>query len=124
MPTLAGFPLTTISQNCLRFAFTPRIEVTKVPPTLAEYLPFHLPCVAASRAPAALLPGHLPRGVRPLVMEPFSPCTAVGPSRVLVRPLTRTVTVGPEPAASAALLAGRARTIAPTRAIRVLRFMR
>src|SRR5690348_12583240 len=107
MPTLAGFPLTTISQNCLRFAFTPRIEVTKVPPTLAEYLP-----------------GHLPRGVPPLVTDPFSPCTVVGLSGVLVRLLTCTVTVGPEAAASAPPANSMAMTSAPASATRDLRCMR
>src|SRR4029077_8162994 len=80
-----------------------------------------LPWVAAASAPAALLPEHLPLGVPPLVIHPVGPCTVVGLSRVFVAVLMVTDTDGPEPAASATPEALRATTIAPIRAITVLR---
>src|SRR5262249_16013655 len=58
-----------------------------------------------------------------LVMDPFSPCTVTW-RRVFVAVLMVTDTDGPEPAATATPEAPRARTIAPRRAIRVLRCMR
>src|SRR5579859_3573544 len=111
-----------MSQKYGFFGFTPRIDVTSMSFRLEKYVPPHFPWVAASSAPAPLLPEQTPFGVPPLVIHPVSPCTTTF-FRVLVSVLICTFTAGPADAASAAPVAATAMTIAPIRAMRVLRCM-
>src|SRR5947209_5585409 len=80
--------------------FSPRIESTSTPSPELN-VPPHLLLVATSRAPAALVAGHCPTGVPPLVIEPPWVLIVLGESSVRLTPSTRTDTVVPTVAAPA-----------------------
>jgi hypothetical protein len=95
---------------------------------LALYFPVQSWCVATSSAPAALVAGHLPTGVPPVVIQPVCVCAAVGANSVRSTPSTRTTTdVGDGAAAAssgtatAAALTTSAATLVATRLFRCMR---